>query len=333
VRLCAYNEGMAHLDAALALLKAQPDSADRESQELALHLSLGKACMADRLGGRWHTVLGRARELCRRTGQEEELSRVLGEQATYHYVRAEYRTALELGREALSLAEQVGDEILVALGYWRMGFILFAMGSLVESRTHLRRILDFYQPQSVHTSFVEVLGVDAGVSAMAYDACCLWLLGHAQQALEVRQRSMVLGRRFDHVFSLADVMCYGGCFFDRLRGDANSLKSDAEELMRLSEGLATSFAGAGNCYLGDAVAQLGDLETGISQMRSGLAMRSARGSYCSASGMMGALAQALGKAGRADEALVAMQEAFDFVEASGERNWVPELHRWRHREM
>jgi DNA-binding SARP family transcriptional activator len=329
VLLCAYSEGLVHLDAALALLETQPDSAERASRELALHLSLGKACMADRLGERWQVILAKARELCQRTGQAAELSQVLGEQATYHYVRAEYRSALELGEEALNLAEHAGDPVLVALGHWRMGFIRFAMGALVESRAHLREVLDFYKPQSAHPSFVRVHGVDAGVSAMAYDACCLWLLGYPEKAQEIRERSMVLAGAFEHAFSLADVMCYGGCFLDRLCGDAASLKVHAEELIALSEGLISSFSGAGNCYRGDALAQMGQVNAGIAQMRSGLATRRAKGSWCSASGMLGALAQAIGAGGQLEEALAVTQEAFDFVEASGERNWEPELHRLR----
>ena len=330
VRRSAHDEGLAHLTGALALLKSQPDSPERTQKELALQLSLGKARMRDTLGPEREGAITRARELCRQTGSKAaELCQVLGQLSIFYYVRAQYQKAREFGEEMLSLAQQSGDPLLVALVHWHLGFILFATGDYPSARAHLQQVISFYQPTEHHHSFVLLHGLDAGVSAMSYDACCLWCLGYPDQALRRSREALALARRLDHAFSLIDVLCYGGCLFDKMRQDLRALKEDAEELMGLSKGIFSSFGGTGTCYRGDALAQLGQVQEGMKQMRAGLAARRSRGSLCYSSGMLGSLAEAQALAGRPDEGMITLAEAFAFVEESGERIWEAELHRLR----
>ena len=78
-------------------------------------------------------------------------------------------------------------------------------------------------------------GPDAGLSAPAYDACCLWCLGYPEQALSRSQDTLALARELDHPFSLVDVLCFAGCMLNEMRRDAQALKEDAEEMVRLSD--------------------------------------------------------------------------------------------------
>jgi predicted ATPase len=131
------------------------------------------------------------------------------------------------------------------------------------------------------------------LSALAYDACCLWCLGYPEQALERSQEALALARELDHAFSLADVLCFAGCMFNEMRRDAPALRDDAEELMRLSEGMGfSSFGGTGTCYWGAALAKLGQVQEGMAQIREGLAVRQSIGARCHLSGILGALAEA-----------------------------------------
>jgi tetratricopeptide (TPR) repeat protein len=151
---------------------------------LALQLSIIKAARADVLGLEWQASIEKARELCTQTGGSAALAQVLGEQSIVYYVRAQYPKALELGEEALALAETADDPMPVALGHWRLGFIHFARGEFLVSREHLGHVLAFYKPEIHHQSFLLLHGSDAGASAMSYEACCLWmLLGYPDQAL------------------------------------------------------------------------------------------------------------------------------------------------------
>jgi DNA-binding SARP family transcriptional activator/predicted ATPase len=137
-QLSAIQEGIAHLTRALELLVALPDPGDAEGrlaraeQELDLQLSLGRVCMYsdDAPMPRFIEAYTRARELCQQMGKTSELSGIVGQLATTHYVRAEHQRARALGEEALSLARRTGDPLLVALSHWRLGYMLFALGGL-----------------------------------------------------------------------------------------------------------------------------------------------------------------------------------------------------------
>jgi DNA-binding SARP family transcriptional activator len=342
VQLSAYQEAIAHLNRGMDVLTTLPDAGDaggpgapervleRAELELDLQLSLGMALKGRIPNPEGERALARARELCQQTGRMADLCRVLGELSIFPYVRAEYQTARELVEEALGLARQVGDPLLVALHHWHLGYLLFGLGEYTTARAHLEQVISFYRPREHHHSFVFVRGSDAGVSALAYDACCLWCLGYPEQALKRSQEALALARELDHPFSLADVLCFAGCVFNGLRRDAQALKEHAEELERLSEDLGfLSFLPTGTSYRGDALIKLGQVQEGVERIRAGMAVRQSVSAHCYFSGIMGALAEAQGKVGQPEKGLATLAEAFAFVEETDERYCEAELYRLR----
>jgi predicted ATPase len=220
VELSAYQEAIAHLTRGLALLMALPDSPERAQQELALQLALGMGWLSTSAPApEVEKAYIRARELCQQMGKTSQLCRVVGELSIMYYVWAEHQRACELAEEALSLAQQAEDPLLVALGHWYLGFILFGLGEYTTALGHLERVIAFYNPERHHRSLVVLSVADAGLSALAYAACCLWCLGYPEQALKRSQEALTLARELDHAFSLADVLCYGGCMFNAMRRD------------------------------------------------------------------------------------------------------------------
>ncbi len=327
--LSAYEEAIAHLTRGLTLLMELPDQRlARAEQELALQISLGVAWKGRIPDPEGEKHLTRARELCEQMGRTAELCRVLGELSIFPYVRAEYQVAREIGEEALALAQQAGDPLFVALSHWHLGYVLFGLGEYTTARTHLQQVIAFYRPREHHRSFVFLRGADGGVSALAYDACCLWCLGYPEQALARREEALTLARELDHAFSLSDVLCFAGCALDQMRRDAQALKDNAEELIRITKGMGfSSFGETAVCYWGDALAKLGRVEEGMAQLREGLAARESMGARCYASGILGALAEAQAKAGRPEAALVTLAEALALVEETDERYCEAELYR------
>ena len=259
-------------------------------------------------------------------GKTTQLCRVIGELSTFPYVRGEHRAARELAEEALSLAQQIDDALLEALGHWHLGFILFALGDFITAHTHLQQVISFYRPQEHHRPFVFLRGSDAGVSALTYDACCLWCLGYPNQALKRSQEALALARELDHAFTLADVLCFGGCLFNQLRQDVQALKENAEDLMRLSKRMDfSSFWGTGTCYWGETLVKLERVEEGIAQIRQGMEIRQSVGARCYLTGILGALAEAQAKAGKPEDGLVTLSEALALVEETDERYYEAEL--------
>jgi predicted ATPase len=335
VQLSAYQEGRAHLTRGLALLETLPDSGgqdrlERAQQELDLQLSLGMAWMGDIPGPEWQNAITRARELCQETGQTSQLSQVLDELSILHYVRAEHQTAHELAEEALSLAEETGDPLLVAVGHWCLGFLSFSLGEYAAARAHLQSVISFYEPQQHHRQFVFLRGSDVGPSALAYDACCLWCLGYPEQAQKRSQEALALARELDHAFSMADVLCFGGCAFNKMCRDLPALREYAEALVRMCRDMGfLSFEGTGACYWGEALALQGQVQEGMALIREGMAIRQSIGAQCHLTGILGALAEAQAKAGRPKEGLTTLDETLVLVEQTDERLWEADLYRLR----
>jgi DNA-binding SARP family transcriptional activator/predicted ATPase len=331
VQLSAYEEGVAHLSRGLALLMPMPDSLQRDEQELELQLALGLALVGVKgyADPEVEQAWLRARDISQQRGKTAQLCRVTGELAVRHYVRAEHLRARDLAEEALGLAQQLGDPLLVALSHWFLGFISFCLGEYTAARAHLEQVISFYDPQQHHMPFVVIRGSDGGVSALSYDACSLWCLGFPEQASSRSQEALALARELDHPFTLADVYTYGGCLLSAMCRDAYALKDNAEKLMRLSNEKVPSWSCQASCFGGEALARLGQVQEGIREMREGLVAMESIGVRCYATGTLRALAEAQATVGRSDEGLATVTEALSLVEETEERHWEAELYRLR----
>jgi predicted ATPase len=336
VRLCAYQEAIAHLSRGLELLLTLPDSGgeerrlERDQQELGLQLSLGTAWIRRGALGPEQAgpAFGRARELCEQMGKESQLCQVLGELTVFHFLRAEHHRALELAEEALSLAQQFGDPVHAALGHWQLGVVSFGLGEYTAARAHLQQVISFYEPQEHHQALVSLRGLDAGVTSLSFDACCLWALGYPEQASKRSEEVLALARELDHPFSLADGLAFGGCLFNKMRRDAYALRHHAEELMRLSrEKALPGWLATGTAYRGEAAVMLGQFQEGMALMREGMGAEQAAGIRMYLTEHLCTLAESLGKAGQPGQGLATLDEALSLVEETEQRQWEAELHR------
>jgi DNA-binding SARP family transcriptional activator len=317
VQLSAYQEGIAHLTRGLALLTALPNSdaedqrLERAQQELALQLSLGMAWLGTATPTpEMEQALSRARELGQQLGKISQLCLVVSGLAILHYARAEHQRARGLAEEALSLAQQTGDPLLVLVAHWQLGYILFSLSEYTTALGHLEQVIAFYRPEQHHRALVMLRGSDPGPSALAYAACCLWCLGYPEQALKHSQQALDLARELDHPFSLADALCYGGCLFDEMRRDAQALKDHAEELRRLSdEKSLVGWLRNGICFQGEALAMVGQVQEGMAQIREGMAARRSASAQCHLLGAQGTLAEAQAKAGHPEGGLATLDDA------------------------
>ncbi len=330
VQMYAYLEGITHLTKARDLLLTLPESLDRDRQELDLQLSLGQAWLGNIPSPEWRNTFSRARELSQRLGMESELSRVLGELSIFHYVRAEYPEAQQLAEESLMLAQKADDPFLEVLSHWHLGFVLFGIGEFSSAHMHLNHVVSSYRPQQHHHRFLQLRGSDSGTSALAYEVCCLWCLGYPDQAQQLSEKVLALAHEQNHAFSLADVLCFAGCLFNLMTGDAEQLEKHAEPLIKLSEDIGLpSWFGVSNCYWGIALNNSGEIQRGIAKIKEGVAIRRSRKSHCYLSAILASLAKAQMAAGQRREGLDSLNDAFSFVENTGERHYEAELYRLR----
>jgi DNA-binding SARP family transcriptional activator/predicted ATPase len=331
-KLSAYNEAIGHATRGLALLADLPEKQGHALQELSLQMVYGIALQgtSGTADPKIELALKRAQELCQATGKTTQLCRVLYGLSIHQYVRGRHRRALELAERSLSLSQHAGDVMLAAVGHWNVGLVLFALGEYVQSRDHLKPLIDLYEPDQHHQEFVYLRGVDAGLSGLAYDACCLYALGFPEQAANRSQQAIALTRRFNHQFTLADVLCYAGCQVSRMQRDAHDLLKYADELIGLAQ--ANCFSGwlaAGNIAKGEALIMLGRILDGLPLLEEGLASFQILGTYLHLPGYHSTQALAYAYMGDTQKGSRLIAQAFELLERSGERLWEAELYRVR----
>ena len=336
VQLSAFQEAIAHLSRGLALLKALPDPGDeaqrreRAEQELALQLALGAAWVSRAgygLQGEQHYT--RARELSEQLGETSQLCVALGRLSTFYCVRSEYERARELAEEAIGLAEVSGDLLHIALGHYYLGSILLHLGEFAAARTHFEQMIAFYDPQQHHDVLVALRGSDAGTTALALRACCLWCLGYPDQALKQSREALALAHELGHPWSLAGVLCYAGCMVSEMSRDAEQLEDAAEEITQLAIEKVTGWSGAGPLFRGAALAIRGQADLAIAQLDTAKATFESMGFSYYSSGRLRFLAEAQAQAGHVDQGLATLSQALTFVRDTNECQVEAELHRLR----
>jgi predicted ATPase len=331
VQSAAYQEVITHLTRGLELLMNLPDSPERASQELDLQLPLVIGYQGSRGIRSPETIAAftRAHQLCQQTGQRSQLCRVLEIMVEYYYVAAEYQKARELAEENLSVAEGAGNPLQIATCLWNLGFISFSMGEFKTAHDLFEQVLEFYEPQAHHQAFILQSGKDAGLGAMAHDASCLWVLGYPDRALKRSQEALALAYEFNHPFTLAEGICFAGCYFNAMRRDATTLKEGAEVLIRLADEQVRGWMGNGECLLGEALIRLGQVEEGMEQILKGLEKMASIELRLYSTGALSALALGQAKVGRPEEGRATLEKTLAQVEETGERYWEAEIHRLR----
>jgi DNA-binding SARP family transcriptional activator/predicted ATPase len=330
--LSAYREAIGHLTKGLELLASElPDSKKEANIELSLQFELAKA---------WRGSFGntpemaqafiRVKELSQESGKTSSLCLALSGLSVYHYVKAEHQQALYFAKNTLTLSQEIGDPLLIALGHWNLGIVLFAQGEFSGAREHIGQLLAAYDPKIHQQEFVSSHGVDAGASAMAYDACCLWILGYPDQAVQRSNRAFDIAREYHHAFTLADVLCFGGCHLYAMIGDIEALETYSDELNHLSEdrGFAGWLAGA-YCFRGEAICMRGQLAEGVGLIEEGIALSLSMGEYLQLPRMQYLLAKAYSRMGDLVKGWENIGKAFDSLEQSGERTWESSLYQAR----
>jgi DNA-binding SARP family transcriptional activator len=330
VELSAYRESITHLEKGLTLLKTLPQSPERDGQELVFQIALAIAfqSMEGNQSEYVREAWKRAQDLGTQTGVTQQDSVVLAELGNYHFVRAEYSRALTISEQALNLALETGDSLQIALSQWHYGLALFPMGKFAQAHEKFADTLSSYIPQEHHLRFVALRGSDAGLSAMAYDACCLWCLGYLDEAQKCSDRSLELALKFNHAFTLADVLSYGGCMYNKICGNDQAQQDCADQLSSLSPRFSHGlWAGEVNCFRGDVLARQGQFEEGLDLIEFGITSNRARNSnlfiplyYC-------CLAEAYVRTGRLDAGKAAIDDGIRLATETGEYFYMAELRR------
>ncbi len=313
------------------VLTTLPESAERDKTELALQTSLGPALMMIKGYAAPEVIeaYGRARELCERIDEKEELFPVLWGIAAYSMVRAEHSMAVAEALHLLGIAESNAKTPYLLEGHLLLDATTFYTGDLHEAREQLEEGLRHYDPEQHATLALAYGGLDPEVIGLAYLAWILWLLGYVEQAVAHTDQAQTLIRQLDNTYTLARSL-YWDAILRQYIGDWRAVRARADEAITMGSehGLAL-VTPIGNIMSGWSRIQMGEHEEGAAQVRQGMAAYRATGAKMQLPHFMIPLVEAARNLGQPEEGLEVLAEALALMESTGERYMEAEFHRLR----
>jgi predicted ATPase len=206
-----------------------------------------------------------------------------------------------------------------------MGTVLFYQGQFNESRDHYARGIAVADGDPL---LMLPDGRDPQVACRGQLGRVMWLLGHPDEARTLTEDALARARRAEQPLALAFAL-----FLDMLRRevgrDVDGTRRCSQELLTLADehDLPQYRAWAGIVH-GWAVAAT-DPAAGVSEIQHSLAVYERLRSEVARPHFLALLAEAMGRDGRVDEGLGALDEAVACAARTGDRYYLAEVHRLR----
>jgi pentatricopeptide repeat protein len=326
---CAYREAIQHLHAAQALLGSLPDDSGRQRVELVLLCALGIPVAMTQGYASPEVERGylRARELSRELGDTPRLLRALIGLSVCYAVRGQFVLSGELADQAdgLAQAEPPHAAIRLEVNLSRL-FARFHLGEFETAREQVARAIELHGVTGKNAAALSIhQDLDTALSFVI--SWPLWSLGHPDQARHWAEHGVELAtKRGDH-FAVAQCLAYL-VVVHIFRGELELVEAKAEACKKLCiEHGFRLFHTSAMMALGSVRVERGDATTGIALMLQGWEHRLPLKAMINAGFWCSLIANAYARAGRYEEALEMLDEAFALTRERSERWWEPELHR------
>jgi tetratricopeptide (TPR) repeat protein len=318
-------EAVDNLTRCLQLISLLPSSAARGRLELEALITLGPALMATKGYGAAECLenFRRAGELLSSASSSNEHMMVHWGIWNVHYGRAELTEALSAAQECLETATRyrIGEAMASRL----MGQTLCTMGSFVDARLHLERAIALSRSGETDLR----ISADNHVTSLTYLSLTLWPLGHVDQAARAVATGLARARALGHVITTA-IALHTRVVLGTYGGDPILASQHASEGLAFStEHKLPSYTFWMHFNQGALVAQSGDPRRGIEIMNAALGAAPTRVKQQFRPRNLAHLAAAHYALNEADKALALIEEAFEIVHATNERQFEAELHRVR----
>jgi serine/threonine protein kinase/predicted ATPase len=322
-------EAIGHLTRGLSLLSAQDETPERDARELQLLSPLGTAYIASRgyAAPEVGPVFHRARELCSRVGQPEQLFALMLGIWEWHTVRGDLRLCGELAAEGMAFAGARHDPGIVMEALFMSGETKLYRGDFDGARESFATAVAEYDNRERTRYWAAHTSHDAGVTHRSNLAVALWHLGFPDRALEINRDMRRLAREIDHPFSVAYALHHTGwlCQLSRIGAEVRTAAEEeiaiaTEQGFALWRATGTFFKGAGLLLQGDSAAALPLLLKGLDAFR-------ATGAALTLPFQLCVLGKAYLQAGQFDDARRALEEGLALAEKNDERCQQAELYR------
>ena len=323
-------EAERHARAGLALVSGIAEPGERDALELALRVARANALVPLRSVSAPETfeaMMAAKRLLDRGIGTDLQRVSILYGLCAGTTLSARLKEALNFAQEIIEVAEQQPDPAYRLVGYRQLGALQFYRGDNRAALANLQKAAahrDARQQKALSYRF----GWDQGISALSFEVLVRLSLGLLDSAAAISEQVRAEIAYHGHAATFASATFCAIAWPKLVLGDAEGLERDSTELasfcsekkveqIRLLAALLGAFARA----------MREPVEANIVAMRQARIALGKSGGTTGNSIIMSSLAQCLLLAGDLGAAEAALNKGFAFVEQSGERYWLADLHR------
>jgi serine/threonine protein kinase/predicted ATPase len=325
----ADREAIGHLTKGLALLTTLEETPERDARELPFLSALGPTYIAvlGYAAPEVGPVLLRARELCRRTGNPQQLLGITLGIWEWRIVRGELRLCMDLAEEGMALAGGVNDPGMLMEALFMPGVTQFYRGRFVAARPSHEKALANYDDRERTRYWTAHTGHDAGVTHRCYLALDLWHLGYPDQALKLGRETRALARTIGHAFSLGHAVDFAAFLSHYCRLGAEVQTAAEEEISIAVEQGFQLWHALGTLHQGAGMLLQGRRDEGLSAFLKGFGAFRVTGAAVRVPSYLAMLGEAHTKAGRFDDAGQVLREGLATAEKNDDLSHQAELHR------
>ncbi len=325
----ADSEAIAHLTKGLALLESLEETRGRDGQELRFLTALGPAYIAARgyAAPEVGPILLRARDLCRRIGDEPQLFGIMLGQWEWHLVRGDLRPCVELAADGMALAERLGDPGMLMEALFMRGATMFYRGQFEEARDCFEKAVADYDDRDRTSFWAAYSGHNAGVTNRCYLVLALWHLGYPDRALRLDRETQELARTIGHTFSLGHAVDFSAFLGHYCRLGAEVLAAAEEELTIGTEHGFQLWRALGTLHDGAGMLVQGRREEALRLLLKGFGAFRATGAEVRVPSYLGMLGDAYTQSASFEEAHKALDEGLAVAEKNDDRCHEAELYR------
>jgi class 3 adenylate cyclase/predicted ATPase len=315
----SYAEATSLIEEGLKLVDRLSDESKRLRSELALRNTesmLGFVLHGASSIEREH-VIRRICQLAQKLAEGDHLLRGLILLSGLEYTRGEPIRGLQLARRYLDLTNTVREEGLLADARYLTGVLAQSCGFLTDAVSHFEVAVRLMGQTNNNLSQWGMLR--ASLFDCQLGAPALQLLGRVKEATIVAERGLRLARESRHLFSLGHALSLRGRL-SRYQRQPEAALLHAEEAISLSEENAfPPWLHWARFHHGWALSESGQIERGVAEMEAGIAGFESLGGVSQEQYTIALLAEAYGKMGRTERALVMLDGALERIERTGEK--------------
>ena len=315
---------------ALGLLARQPANLPRDTRELRIQLALARLY---RMTKGWTSpeveeTLDRAVALCDTVGDDAQRAQALYGLQSLFVVQSRLGEVELVSQELQRLYARMDGSLPPLESDTMLTGARLHLGRITEASELFARALALNDPKQVQR-IAEEQGWNFAVHARAWYAHALWLQGRVDTALAHGLEAMRIADELRQPFNQALAATYFA-LLQQLRSDQDTARICAEKALAITTEARVPYYRAWSQVLvrhAEAVRRP-DAES-IAALRASIDVFRSSGARLRLPYYLSLLAGVCGRAGRAAEGMVFLDEALAEVRSSNERWWDAELHRLR----